>query len=216
MKKSIVLIVILLVIVSATIKIPKVRIVWIGDSITKGYLIEKENNWVSLLGNKLGDDYKTVNYGLSSRTLLSTGDYPYMEEEKAKKFWNKKEDIVIIMLGTNDTKNYNWNYYKFEKEYRELISKLLREKPNEKIYIMIPPQIFTSDSEEEKPNRINLENGVIPIINKLNDEYSEIDIIDLYSITKDRSELFIDGIHPNEEGHRLIAEEIYKVIRREE
>lgn len=216
MKKSIVLIVILLVIVSATIKIPKVRIVCIGDSITKGYLIEKENNWVSLLGNKLGDDYKTVNYGLSSRTLLSTGDYPYMEEEKAKKFWNKKEDIVIIMLGTNDTKNYNWNYYKFEKEYRELISKLLREKPYEKIYIMIPPQIFTSDNEEEKPNRINLENGVIPIINKLNDEYSEIDMIDLYSITKDRSELFMDGIHPNEEGHRLIAEEIYKVIRREE
>ena len=79
---------------------------------------------------------------------------------------------------------------------------------------MIPPQIFTSDNEEEKPNRINLENGVIPIINKLNDEYSEIDMIDLYSITKDRSELFIDGIHPNEEGHRLIADEIYKVIRR--
>ena len=63
MKKLIVLIIVLLVIISATIKIPKIRIVCLGDSITKGYMVSKEDNWVSLLGDNLGDDYKTINYG---------------------------------------------------------------------------------------------------------------------------------------------------------
>ena len=216
MKKLIVLIIVLLVIISATIKIPKIRIVCLGDSITKGYMVSKEDNWVSLLGDNLGDDYKTINYGLTSRTLLSTGDYPYMNENKAKRFWNKKEDIVIIMLGTNDTKSINWDYNRFEKEYKELIDRLLKEKPNEKIYIMIPPKIFTDDISIDRPNNDNLEDGVIPIINELKDEYKEIKVIDLYTITNDHSELFIDGIHPNEEGHKVIANEIYKVIERGE
>ena len=178
-------------------------------------MVSKEDNWVSLLGDNLGDDYKTINYGLTSRTLLSTGDYPYMNENKAKRFWNKKEDIVIIMLGTNDTKSINWDYNRFEKEYKELIDRLLKEKPNEKIYIMIPPKIFTDDISIDRPNNDNLEDGVIPIINELKDEYKEIKVIDLYTITKDHSELFIDGIHPNEEGHKVIANEIYKEIERE-
>ena len=81
---------------------------------------------------------------------------------------------------------------------------------------MIPPKIFTDDISIDRPNNDNLEDGVIPIINELKDEYKEIKVIDLYTITKDHSELFIDGIHPNEEGHKVIANEIYKVIERGE
>ena len=191
-----------------------IKIACLGDSITHGFKVSNDDIWTALLP-KMNSNYQTINYGLVSRTLLSTGDYPYFSEDTINEFWKNKEDIIIIMLGTNDTKDINWNYNRFEKEYRELINKLLKNKPNEKIYLMIPPQLFIDDIGEDRPNRKNLENGVIPIINKLSKEYDNIEVIDLYRITKDHSELFIDGIHPSEEGHRIIAAEILKVIERE-
>lgn len=192
-----------------------IKIACVGDSITYGLgvLSNRDKSWTSLLVKELGSDYQTINYGLISRTLLSTGDYPYMNEKLANKFWNGKEDIIIFMLGTNDSKNINWNYNRFEKEYEGLIMKIKKEKSKSKLYIMIPPQIFINNPNREKPNRNNLENGVIPIINKINDSYKFVKVIDLYTLTKDHKEWFPDGIHPNAVGNKKIAVEIAKVIK---
>ena len=37
-------------------------------------------------------------------------------------------------------------------------------------------------------------------------------VIDLYSLTNNHPEWFSDGIHPNEEGNKIIANEIAKII----
>lgn len=231
-KTSLVIIILILLIVFLVVKIvffsndtfyPKekitgtgdIKIACVGDSITYGLGVSsnRDKSWVSLLAKELGNDYQTINYGLVNRTLLSTGDYPYMNEILAEKFWNSSEDIIIFMLGTNDSKNINWNYNRFEKEYEDLVKRIQKEKSKSKLYIMIPPQIFINNPSKEKPNRNNLENGVIPIINKINDSYKFVKVIDLYTLTKDHKEWFPDGIHPNVVGNKKIAIAVAKAIK---
>lgn len=191
------------------------KIACVGDSITYGIGVvnNRDNSWVSLLANELGDNYKTINYGLTNRTLLSSGNMPYMKEKLAKKFWNRKENIILFMLGTNDTKEINWDYDKFNKEYREVLDKMLEKKRNSKIYIMIPPEIYINKPSKTEPNKDNLENGVVPILNEINEDYKGIEIIDLYTYTLNHKEWFTDSLHPNKQGNKEIAKEIARIIK---
>ena len=165
-----------------------------------------------MLSKKLGIDYKTTNYGLSNRTLLSTSDDPYFDEEMADIFWNDEEEIVLIMLGTNDSKIINWNAEKFEEEYEELIQKLRQKKNHPKIYLMLPPKIFAEGDDIYFPNNKTLKNEVIPIIRVIAEKYN-LEVINLYKLTSNHPEWFWDNLHPNREGHEAIADEIARVIK---
>jgi acyl-CoA thioesterase-1 len=57
----------------------------------------------------LGEGYQVLNYGLSARTLLSTGDTPYTEEAFYQHSQTANPDILLVMLGTNDSTPHNWN-----------------------------------------------------------------------------------------------------------
>lgn len=92
----------------------KKHIVCFGDSNTHGYCAEnngrfdEDQRWTCLLQKRLGDEYLVLEEGLSGRTTsfddplyegLSGLDYIYpclMTHEPV--------DLLIIMLGTNDTK----------------------------------------------------------------------------------------------------------------
>ncbi len=188
-----------------------IKISCVGDSITYGLgvLKNREYAWPSVLAKELGKNYQTINYGLSNRTLLSTGDMPYMKEKLAKEFWNSEEDIILFMLGTNDTKAKNWNKDLFEKEYKNIVKKL---KKKSKLYIMIPPAVFIKHPGKSEPNYKNLEDGVIPIIKKVGKE-ENVEVIDLYTITVDHPEWFKDRLHPNREANEKIAKEIAIIIK---
>lgn len=92
----------------------KKHIVCFGDSNTHGYCaltggrFDEDSRWTCLLGQYLGEDYLILEEGLSGRTTcfddpihegLSGVDFIYpclMSHEPV--------DLLIIMLGTNDTK----------------------------------------------------------------------------------------------------------------
>ena len=57
----------------------------------------------------LGDGYEVKNFGASGRTILSKGDYPYSETDTYKASLEYQPDIVLIKLGTNDTKRKTGN-----------------------------------------------------------------------------------------------------------
>lgn len=99
----------------------KKHILCLGDSNTHGYCADPSNcadggirfneseRWTKLLQEKLGDDYLVIEEGLSGRTTvfqdplfegLAAIDYiaPCMES-------HEMIDLLIIMLGTNDTKD---------------------------------------------------------------------------------------------------------------
>ena len=58
----------------------------------------------------LGPGYEARNYGVSGRTLLKKGDFPYWNENAYRQSREWNPDIVVIQLGTNDSKPQNWRH----------------------------------------------------------------------------------------------------------
>ena len=96
-------------------KAPKpdaIKVACIGNSITDGHGIDlaPRNGYPAQLQRILGNGYNVKNFGVSARTMLNKGDYPYMNELAWRDALAFKPDIVIIKLGTNDSKPENWQY----------------------------------------------------------------------------------------------------------
>ena len=55
---------------------------------------------------------------------------------------NSEADIVIMMLGTNDSKIYQWNRREYHNDYVEMVKimKNLPSKPD--VYLMVPPPLY--------------------------------------------------------------------------
>lgn len=90
----------------ANVTIP-IRLACVGDSITQGDGLAADDSYPSQLQALLGEEWKVGNFGVSGRTLLKKGDHPYWTESAYQKALEFEPDVVIIMLGTNDTKEHN-------------------------------------------------------------------------------------------------------------
>lgn len=188
-----------------------VRVACVGNSITYGAGIEnrERDSYPAVLGQLLGADYDVRNFGYSARTMLMKGDYPYMKETMYKDALDFNPDIVVIKLGTNDTKPQNWKYHKsFANDMQSMISafKSLPSKP--RILLCYPAKVYKL---QWGINDSIIMNGVIPVINKLAKK-NNLEIIDLHTATDGMSENFPDAVHPNPVGAHKMAEVVYKHI----
>lgn len=99
----------------------KTNIMVFGDSITWGWVPKApivptvrhavEDRWPEIMAAALGDSYKVVTEGLSGRTTnMDDPDAPGLmngaEYLDSAIMSHEPLDLVIIMLGTNDTKNH--------------------------------------------------------------------------------------------------------------
>ena len=213
------------------LKAPKadaVRVACIGNSITDGYGIDMAavNGYPAQLQRLLGDGYAVRNFGVSSRTLLNKGDFPYMREPQWRDARQFNPDVVIIKLGTNDSKPENWQYgADLEQDLTQMITTLrpdLAQKARKRgkkvqpavqrprIYLATPIPAF-------KPTwNINdsvIQHGIIPVIERVAGKYG-LDIIDLHTLyAQDGDKMLADGIHPDAKGARRLAEIIAKAIK---
>ncbi len=87
-----------------------IRIACVGDSITFGATIKNRTQhcYPAELGGLLGKKYEVRNFGVNGATLLKRGDRPYWKLPAFKAATDFAPTIVIIKLGTNDTKPKNW------------------------------------------------------------------------------------------------------------
>ncbi|RVU97696.1 hypothetical protein EII22_06060 [Coriobacteriales bacterium OH1046] len=191
------------------VRIAPARISCVGDSITFGFGLgnREEECWVSLLPALLADGCETGNYGLSGSCVLSDGSLPWLESPRAREFWAMEEDLVIVMLGTNDVADAAWDVERFESEYGELVERVQHKAGNPRVIVMLPPRIFASPALDE-----TLVGEAIPAIRRVQ-ERAGADLVDLYTLTMDHPEWFDDGLHPNAEGNEAIAACIADTIR---
>ncbi len=190
-----------------------IRVACIGNSITYGSGIKNRDtdSYPAVLGQLLGDKYQVRNFGLSGRTLLNKGDRPYMNEKTFKVALNYQPNVVVIKLGTNDTKPQNW---KFQSEFKQDLSAMvdsfqaLSSKP--RIFLCYPATAF---SVTWGINDSIIVNGVMPYVKAVSKE-KKLKIIDLHKVTIGKSELFPDKIHPNAEGARILATTVFKAIKK--
>lgn len=187
------------------------KIACIGDSITFGARIEnrEENSYPAQLQDLLGNEWEVGNFGNSGSTLLKKGNKPYWNQKEFTKAKNFNPDIVIIKLGTNDTKPGNIKHKcDFKSDYKKLIKtfKNLPSKP--KIYVCIPVPAFPGNFRIT--NKV-LVKEIIPRTKKIIAK-TDVEMIDLYTPMLDDAELFPDKIHPNKEGAGKIAKIIYEYL----
>ncbi len=117
-------------------------------------------------------------------------------------------DVVILFLGTNDSKPRHWYYKKeFERDYRQMIAKLKALDSHPRIWICLPPPAF--------PGQWGIDDGrireMLPVIRRVA-RREGVPVIDLYSPCTEHSEWFPDQIHPNEEGSAAMAGYIYQAL----
>ncbi len=132
------------------------KIVCYGDSNTHGYnsktqtRFTEEERWTSLLQKYLGNEYSVQEEGLEGRTTVF--EDPLFEGLSGLSYLfpclmtHKPLDLLIIMLGTNDTKErFSATAENIAKGMERLVEKAIastsvwRHKPN--ILIITPPPI---------------------------------------------------------------------------
>jgi lysophospholipase L1-like esterase len=186
-----------------------VRIAFLGNSITEGSgLTDPANNSypgqvAQMLTDIYGDTCEVFNAGVSGRTLLKKGDYPLWDEDKFSQAWYYAPDIVFIMLGTNDTKPYNWDDYgnEFYGDYQAMIDTFALRNPNCKFIIAYPPPAFGIVYDIRDSVIVA---GVNPVIDQIIED-NDFEYVDFYTALKDSAHLFYDKIHPSVEGSAIMA-----------
>lgn len=189
-----------IIFIYASFTFGKTSILFIGDSLTAGYGIAKEKSYPSLLEKKLiaqQIDVKILNGGVSGSTSASV-------ESRLKWYLKAKPDFLFLAIGANDGLRGVAT-----KSTRENIEKTinLALKNNIKVIIAgmkLPPNYgkdYIKDFEiiyKDMKKKYDL-------------EYIEFLLDGVAGIGKYNQE---DGIHPNEEGHQIIASNIEPILVR--
>ncbi len=182
-----------------------IRVACVGDSITNG------TEYPDDLWMMLGANYTVGNFGVGGATV-SLDSEPYMNQTEFLKAEQFMPNVVVIMLGTNDAYPARQQYIShFINDYKELIGGFQALSTKPKIYIVLPPPIF---SDYMGPNGTILVKDIVPLIKQTANELG-LPIIDVYTPLVNHPEYFWDGVHPNSQGAKIIATEIYDALQRD-
>jgi lysophospholipase L1-like esterase len=182
-----------------------IRVACVGDSLTQS--TEYPDDLFILLGSAR---YTVENFGAGSTTVSLNSETPYMNASVFQSALDFQPNTVIIMLGTNDAQpnleRYNTS---FVVDYVKLIDAFQALKSNPKIWIVLPPPIFSNQSGKIDPEYFKL--TIIPDIEQVANE-NNLPTINVFSALANYSNDFPDGEHPNSAASQLIANVIYKAI----
>ena len=188
-----------------------IRVACVGDSITFGAGVADrgKNNYPKVLGRLLGAGYETRNFGVNGATLLKKGDRPYWKTGAFKAAGEFKPDIVIIKLGTNDSKPQNWKHKaQYAVDLAALVDHFQALPSRPKIWLCKPVPVYKDRwGITEKV----VKGEVIPLLEGVAKK-KKLPVIDLYKALSDAREHFPDGVHPNVKGAEILAKAVYKAI----
>jgi len=190
-----------------------IRVACVGDSITAGNRIKNaKEKYPACLGALLGGKWEVKNFGSSGATLLRNGDKPYNRTGMYKKALEYNPHVIIIKLGTNDSKKNNWrNKDDFVKDYNELIESFasLKTKPSPKIWLCTPCP--TKMKGGAKIDGTVIKDEILPKIKEVVKNVG-CQIIDIHDALTDEQDILADAVHPNAKGAKLIAEQVCEAL----
>jgi len=188
-----------------------IRVACVGDSITYGAGIEGRwmNSYPSQLGVLLGKGWEVRNFGVNNATMLKRGFYPYWQTREFKEALAYLPHVVIIKLGTNDARPWNWRYKDdYTRDYLVLIESFQALETRPKIWLCTPAPAYRGKGGG--PDRV-IQEEVIPLIRRIA-RRTGLPVIDLNKALLGRKDLFPDGVHPDAQGAGLIADTVYEAI----
>ena len=190
-----------------------IRVACIGDSITWGFTLLNpwKQSYPALLQEKLGEEYEVRNFGYNDASARFDADTPYVNKRVYRESLAWNPDIVLLMLGTNDTKKRNWDPEVFRRDYRRIVESYRALPSSPRIVLIAPIRIFLLMGRPLLglyPD--TMEQGVRPAIREIAADMG-LELIDLQDLFID-STYCRDGIHPQKTGARMLADAIYAGI----
>ncbi len=182
-----------------------IKIACVGDSITYGGVAEK--SYPVNLQEILGEDYWVYNAGVGGTTASKNGIYPYWSTAAYPRSKSFGPDYVLIMLGTNDGADWGTCKSRMEQDYRELIAQYdcLPSRPT--IVLASPAWYYLETNAADAIN-----DTISKMVEQLAEEYG-LAFVDINAVTENHPEWFTrDGIHPDDDGYRAIAEAFAQVF----
>ncbi|MBI3416938.1 MAG: hypothetical protein HY043_16730 [Verrucomicrobia bacterium] len=189
-----------------------VKVACIGDSITEGSGLANAatESYPAKLQRLLGAGYAVRNFGVSGRTLLRKGDFPYWKEKAFTESQKYEPDLVTIMLGTNDGKPYNWRYgTNFLTDYQDLIATYTNLASHPRILLCTPCPVFLNGAFDIKPGTVAT--NIAPAVRELSAAYG-LQTLDLQIALAGHREWFPDTVHPDTKGTAVLAALFYVAI----
>ena len=190
-----------------------IRVACIGNSITDGSGIDMcdTEGYPALLQRKLGTGYNVRNYGVSARCVLEKSDHPYTHELAWRDALAFCPDIVVVKLGTNDSKDANWKYKAdFAHDYQVMIDSLKALPSKPRIILAYPA---TACKSTWTINDQVITGEIIPAIDALA-KRNKLETLDLHSVVNSMELMQGDGIHPNAKGVEAMAEAVRNKIQK--
>ncbi len=203
MKKLQILTVLIALIALVSCQPKQVKIACVGDSITEGVgtKVQSQSSYPVILNSLVDENSTVLNCGRSAATMMKEGNLPYWNCMEFYDIFAYQPDKIIIKLGTNDSKDYQWDAAKYEADYQAMIDTFNTIPTKPEIYVCIPVPAFEKRWEI---NDTTINEQVIPIIKKIAIK-NNLKVIDLNTGFIGKGEYFPDGIHPNEEGAKMMA-----------
>ncbi len=174
--------------------------VFIGDSITEGYNLDKYYN----------NEY--INTGISGNTIID------VINRLEKDLYNHNPDCVILLIGTNDF-FFDYNSDDIINNMEELFVNIKENLPDASLYLQSIYPVNKTDFSYHLGGIGKRNNIIINETNKkleLLVEYYDYDYIDVYSHLKDdnghlKEEYTYDGLHLSDKGYEAVT----KVLKNE-
>lgn len=176
-------------------------ILFLGDSLTEGYQLSKEDAYPSVIERELQKkrkDIKVINGGVSGATSASG-------LKRMDWYLKAKPDIMVLALGANDgLRGMDL------KETEKNLSNVIEKAQVQGIKVILAGMKMPTNMGE--PYRTNFEK----IFPKLAKKYSIKLVPFILEGVGGVPKLNLpDGIHPNPEGHIIMAKNVLKVLEQE-
>lgn len=178
-------------------------ILFFGNSLTAGYGLEPEEAFPALIQDKvdsLGLDYEVVNAGLSGETTASG-------KNRVEWVLNQDVDIFVLELGANDGLR-GIPLEETRGNLQEIIDIVKEKNPEAEIVLagmQIPPNMgaeYTSEFRNIFPQLAEKNNvKLIPFLLE--------DVAGIPELNQG------DGIHPTAEGYKIVAENVWSILKPE-
>ena len=191
------------------------------DCADGGIRFNEDERWTCLLQKTLGNDYLVTEEGLSGRTTVFSDPLEESMDALSVLYSLLKShaviDLLIIMLGTNDTKPvFNASPEEIARSMRRLMLRVrnyLQVKEQKRRVLLISPVPMTTSvlcsgiefdlSSVEKSRRL------APLYQTLAKELE----VDFWDAGSAGIQLCGDGCHFSEQGHRQFAERMEEKVR---
>lgn len=201
--------------------IDRIKVACVGDSITYGSnghggRVDAAERYPAQLQKLLGSGYEVQNFGVSGACMLNAGtdnknnEKGYVNQQEYINSQNYQPDIVVIMLGTNDSKALNWETgnTQYMDDALALIDSYEALDARPAVYLATSPTVLAGS------NTYGIQGGVvhseIVSLQKQIALAAGAGFIDVHKATQSATEAqFPDKVHGNVDGYALIARTMY-------